>query len=377
MAQYDVFISYRRSDVVTARALEKLLTAFGRAVFLDVKCIPAGTSWETAIDAALRSSQIMIVLWSSNAAASDFMKLEWQRVSDTCLIIPLRLDKTPLPGPLAHREAIEMPVHERLIARTTELVRQGMSPQEASQQMAHELNREGIALTAHQQQAVAEYAGILRKNNWLATALAVLLWWWRRGAAVLFGAPAAVGTVVLLAAIGGWYSSSVPPTVHAICEDGPSCTPTILPEPSSARDELTRPPAPGDADLKGVRTALAELQKTQLQVLNQLKTLTQQESRTANDTAIGQAARPLDAYRAFAANTKCKVPELNLSGDLPEEVMRERVRVAMDKAGLKHELRVLPGAAASYWMVVKQTPAVGQEVPCGSSVTVQVTNVMG
>jgi hypothetical protein len=378
MAKYDVFISYRRSDVVTARALEKLLTAFGRAVFLDVKCIPAGTPWESAIDAALRTSQTMIVLWSSNAAASDFMKLEWQRVSDACSIIPLRLDQTPLPGPLAHREAIELPVHERLIARTTELVRQGMSQRDATQKMAQELEQQGIALTPEQQQAVTEYAGTIHKTNWLAGALLLLLWLWRRGIAALFGTPAAAGIMVLLAAAGVLYVSSVPPTVHAICEDGPSCAPAIRPEPV-APVEQRPPPTAGGRELEEIRAALVALQQSHAKLLTQLADVPRsapEPERTPSMTNALIERRVFVDGRQPQARLSCTVPELDLSGELTEEVVRERVRVALDRAGLKSELRVLPGPGG-YWSVIEQSPRAGQQVRCGASVVVQIRSQLG
>jgi hypothetical protein len=149
-----VFISYRRSDVGLARALAELLEVLGTPTFLDVRSIRLGQAWEPAILLAARSAHTMLVLWSRNAAGSSYMRQEWAVASTECRIIPVRLDGSELPPELAPRQAVDLTVSERLLARMAELARAGVSRTAASAQLVQELRRDGVELEPKQRRAL-------------------------------------------------------------------------------------------------------------------------------------------------------------------------------------------------------------------------------
>ncbi|QNI34677.1 toll/interleukin-1 receptor domain-containing protein [Alloacidobacterium dinghuense] len=129
-----VFISYRRDDSAGfAGALEReLVTRLGRdRVFMDIKDIEGGTEFPTAIDQALKSSDVVIVLigsrWLDATDAQgirrlekpgDFVRREVEfALAGRARVIPLLLDGTLLPAveklpidlqPLRKRQTLEL-----------------------------------------------------------------------------------------------------------------------------------------------------------------------------------------------------------------------------------------------------------------------------
>jgi hypothetical protein len=75
-----VFISYTRRgdyDRQFADYLRKQLTAWGFQPWMDVYDIPSGDHWDDAIDAALKSSDVVLGLLSPASVESDNVKNEW------------------------------------------------------------------------------------------------------------------------------------------------------------------------------------------------------------------------------------------------------------------------------------------------------------
>lgn len=73
---YDVFISYSSKDRPWAKKLADSLTQNNKNVFLDDDRLTAGAKWEQQLLEALRESQNMVVIWSDNARASDWVSQE-------------------------------------------------------------------------------------------------------------------------------------------------------------------------------------------------------------------------------------------------------------------------------------------------------------
>lgn len=78
-----VFISYRRDDSAGyAGALEReLATRFGpQRVFMDIKSIEGGTEFPIAIDEAIKSSDVVLILigsrWLDKKDGQGFRRLE-------------------------------------------------------------------------------------------------------------------------------------------------------------------------------------------------------------------------------------------------------------------------------------------------------------
>jgi hypothetical protein len=74
---YDVFISYSSADKAWASKLESDLKAAGVArVYRDQSRLLPGAKWEDEIMTKVRDSQHLIVLWSKNSAATDWVRRE-------------------------------------------------------------------------------------------------------------------------------------------------------------------------------------------------------------------------------------------------------------------------------------------------------------
>ena len=75
MAEYDVFLSYKREDEEILNEVYNKLTKNGITCFKDVGLI-AGEKWEEKLEDALRNSKILIVLISQNTQGSKWVNFE-------------------------------------------------------------------------------------------------------------------------------------------------------------------------------------------------------------------------------------------------------------------------------------------------------------
>lgn len=73
---YDVFISYSSADRPWALKLFTDLSARNIKVFFDQNRLDVGRPWEPQLAKAVQSSQHLIVLWSNNADASQWVRRE-------------------------------------------------------------------------------------------------------------------------------------------------------------------------------------------------------------------------------------------------------------------------------------------------------------
>jgi len=97
-----VFISYAHDDRAIVTPLVTLMRCTGARVFLDVASIPLGENWKQAIERAIRACDRMIVMWSAAAARSTWVAREIDEAkAQTKSIVPVMIDETPLPEPLA------------------------------------------------------------------------------------------------------------------------------------------------------------------------------------------------------------------------------------------------------------------------------------
>lgn len=97
-----VFISYSSDDRAIVSAAAQLLRAAGANVFQDIADIEFGAHWETALLKAIAQCERVMVFWSAAAAQSSWVEREWRcALAAGKRIVPMLLDKTPLPAPLA------------------------------------------------------------------------------------------------------------------------------------------------------------------------------------------------------------------------------------------------------------------------------------
>lgn len=104
-----IFISYSSKDVKIAEEIENHLSS-GYVVWRDKRSIE--TDWSKEIAYALSKSDMILLIWTKNAAESKYVKNEWMTARALGkLIKPILFSKEPsssidLPEPLTTLQAI-------------------------------------------------------------------------------------------------------------------------------------------------------------------------------------------------------------------------------------------------------------------------------
>lgn len=116
----EVFISYSHEDASRIQPIVDLIrTLKAGSVFQDSRSIQAGKEWEPQLLSALQRASCVVVFWCEHSATSEYVKKEYERaVSDRKDVLPLLLDDTELPSPLAAYQWIDLRgsyVHGRLM----------------------------------------------------------------------------------------------------------------------------------------------------------------------------------------------------------------------------------------------------------------------
>lgn len=338
---YDAFISYRRSDRITADGVVRFLDAFGLTTFVD-RSSRAGTEWEPELWAALASAKVLVVLWSRSAAASSWVEKEWRHVGPQCRIVPVRLDGEPLPQELNRLTAVEgLDVGTRLLQRTFELMRQqGLSPAQTQAQLVQELAEDGIVLEPKRRDALGILLGFLAG---IAGATAM-----RFEPAILDDRPTsrqrttvglttaaslAVATATVAWGVGYWLAPNAqaatcpecPPTKPAATQVS---APNSAPTPASSSLQ-TSPPCPSpklDADCRCPEVARSSTPqcpdlapyKELLQHANKLQDALENCEKTSVLAKAALAARTKDLNATHAVvNTREKAPPVELFAPRP------------------------------------------------------------
>lgn len=95
----DVFISYAHATArQQARAAAEALRDAGYTVWLD-EDLPVHRAFNREIDAQLTAAKAALVIWSADAAASDWVLSEADRAREAHKLVQLRLDGVRLPMP--------------------------------------------------------------------------------------------------------------------------------------------------------------------------------------------------------------------------------------------------------------------------------------
>lgn len=87
----DVFVSYAREDRARIAALVQALEAHGLSVFWD-RQIPPGKTWREHIGQALADARCVVVAWSRNSIASEFVAEEADDARRRGVLVPVRID---------------------------------------------------------------------------------------------------------------------------------------------------------------------------------------------------------------------------------------------------------------------------------------------
>ena len=94
----DVFISYARTDEEAAKAVAAALTAAGHPVWRDDQ-LPAHRAYAEVIEERLKGAKAVVVLWSADAAKSQWVRAEADAARNAGTLIQATLDGSipPLP----------------------------------------------------------------------------------------------------------------------------------------------------------------------------------------------------------------------------------------------------------------------------------------
>ena len=94
----DIFISYARSTAPQAQQIAEALRALGYGVWRDDE-LPAHRAYAEVIEERLQAARAVVVIWSAEAAKSQWVFSEANRAREDGKLIQLRLDDTRLPMP--------------------------------------------------------------------------------------------------------------------------------------------------------------------------------------------------------------------------------------------------------------------------------------
>jgi adenylate cyclase len=94
----EIFLSYARSTEVQAHAIAEGLRALGYEVWRD-DALPAHRPYAEVIEERLEAARAVVVVWSAEAARSEWVQSEADRARSLRKLVQLSIDGTPLPMP--------------------------------------------------------------------------------------------------------------------------------------------------------------------------------------------------------------------------------------------------------------------------------------
>src|SRR5438445_12624969 len=94
----DVFVSYARPEESQAERVADALRALGYNVWRDDE-LPAHRAYAEVIEERLKGAKAVVVLWSADAAKSQWVRAEADAARSAGTLVQVRLDGTipPLP----------------------------------------------------------------------------------------------------------------------------------------------------------------------------------------------------------------------------------------------------------------------------------------
>ncbi|MGO9945238.1 MAG: TIR domain-containing protein [Steroidobacteraceae bacterium] len=94
----EIFISYARSTANVAQAVAEALRALGYGVWWDDQ-LPAHRNYADVIEERLRSAKAVVVIWSAEAAKSQWVRAEADLAREAGTLVQLNIDGVILPMP--------------------------------------------------------------------------------------------------------------------------------------------------------------------------------------------------------------------------------------------------------------------------------------
>src|SRR5437868_7837289 len=103
-----VFICYSRSDKQFAAQLAADLSEYEHTVWRDVRSIPTGANWDAEVQKGLDHSDVLLVLLSPAASASQNVADEWSYfIEHNKTIVPLLIVPGEVPFRLSRRQRVD------------------------------------------------------------------------------------------------------------------------------------------------------------------------------------------------------------------------------------------------------------------------------
>lgn len=103
----DVFVSYSSKDRDLARRVVKLLLDHGWSVWWD-RGIPVGAEWAPELEQALARTRAVLVLWSPNSRASEWVSHEALIGAEKGALLSVLLDGAMVPADFVQHQACDL-----------------------------------------------------------------------------------------------------------------------------------------------------------------------------------------------------------------------------------------------------------------------------
>jgi adenylate cyclase len=102
-----LFISYARSTAIQAQQVAAVLRGLGHQVWLD-DAIPAHRAYADVIEERLREARAVVVIWSADAAKSEWVRSEADRARAERKLVQLTVDGAALPMPFDQIHCVDL-----------------------------------------------------------------------------------------------------------------------------------------------------------------------------------------------------------------------------------------------------------------------------
>jgi hypothetical protein len=104
---WDIFLSYAKSDATRVQKLVKALKAEGWSVWWDHK-IPPGKTWAEVIESAIKASNCVVAVWSKESIKSEWVHKEARAAVKRKCLIPVLMDEVEPPFEFEHVQAANL-----------------------------------------------------------------------------------------------------------------------------------------------------------------------------------------------------------------------------------------------------------------------------
>jgi formylglycine-generating enzyme len=103
----DVFVSYKREDVETARRIARALTDSGITVWWDDGITPK-QAWDNEIEQAISAASTVLVLWSPRSVTSDWVRTEAHYGKKRGKLVPAVIEPCTIPIAFMLTQAVNL-----------------------------------------------------------------------------------------------------------------------------------------------------------------------------------------------------------------------------------------------------------------------------